>query len=132
MRWGEDYEGECDNSEGWGSGDGDDSGSALAKRPESYLSLGTDQQLKAQRENDLIYHAVLPSPGSLPSIETIVVASPIPICGTNKQLSVRGEVEKAELAGSEAQSALDAMAIQDRLRRLAEGQDQNYIPLRIP
>jgi len=46
--------------------------------------------------------------------------------------SVRGEVEKAELAGSEAQSALGAIAIKDRLRRLAEGQDQNYIPLRIP
>ncbi|KAE9411111.1 BRO1-domain-containing protein [Gymnopus androsaceus JB14] len=139
-----------------------DAGTSLTERLKAHLSLCTDRQSNAQRENDLIYHAVLPNADSLPPIETLVVATAIPIqevYGTpevqktigqdiflrlvplsvhesasvyseEKAKLVRGEVEKAELAGIEAQSALDAMGIKDGLRRfrnIAQGNDSEDI-----
>ncbi|KAJ3731565.1 BRO1-like domain-containing protein [Lentinula guzmanii] len=52
-----------------------DAASALSDRIKSHLSLCTDVKTTAQRENDLIYNAVLPKPDSLPQIETTSVAS---------------------------------------------------------
>jgi hypothetical protein len=53
--------------------------SALAK---SHLAVVSDRRTAANRENDLIYNAILPSVDTLPPIETkttLTIATPIPI-----------------------------------------------------
>ncbi|KAJ4490314.1 BRO1-domain-containing protein [Lentinula aciculospora] len=52
-----------------------DAASTLSDRIKAHVSLCTDAKSTAQRENDLIYNAVLPKPDSLPQIETTSVAS---------------------------------------------------------
>ncbi|KAJ4496116.1 BRO1-like domain-containing protein [Lentinula edodes] len=52
-----------------------DAASTLSDRLKAHLSLCSDAKSTAQRENDLIYNAVLPNPDSLPQIETTSVAS---------------------------------------------------------
>ncbi|KAJ3836698.1 BRO1-like domain-containing protein [Lentinula raphanica] len=59
-----------------------DAASALSDRIKAHLSLCSDAKSTAQRENDLIYNAVLPNADSLPQIETTsvaLVATPISI-----------------------------------------------------
>ncbi|KIK68316.1 hypothetical protein GYMLUDRAFT_80796 [Collybiopsis luxurians FD-317 M1] len=56
-----------------------DAGSSLVERLKAHLSLCTDRKTEAQRENDLIYNAILPNADSLPVVEQLSVAVPIPI-----------------------------------------------------
>lgn len=56
-----------------------DAGPAMQDRLKAHLVVCTERKTEAQRENDLIYNAVLPSPEALPPIEKTMVATPIPI-----------------------------------------------------
>ncbi|KAH8829239.1 BRO1-like domain-containing protein [Flagelloscypha sp. PMI_526] len=56
-----------------------DAGPTLQDRLKAHLSLCTDRKNEATRENDLIYNAIQPSPDSLPTIDKLSVAAPIPI-----------------------------------------------------
>jgi len=56
-----------------------DSGTSIYERTKSYLAICTDRKSKAQRENDLIYNAILPSPETLPPIDKLAVATAIHI-----------------------------------------------------
>lgn len=56
-----------------------DAGPSIHERTKAHLALCSERKNDAQRENDLIYNAVLCSPDVLPIIEKLVVASPIPI-----------------------------------------------------
>jgi len=56
-----------------------DSGTSIHERTKSYLAICTDRKSKAQRENDLIYNAILPSPETLPPIDKLAVATAIHI-----------------------------------------------------
>ncbi|KAH9996261.1 BRO1-like domain-containing protein [Russula vinacea] len=56
-----------------------DSGQSLFELAKSQLALSTERKAEAQRDNDLIYNAVLPAPETLPAIDKTVVAAVIPI-----------------------------------------------------
>jgi BRO1-like domain/ALIX V-shaped domain binding to HIV len=56
-----------------------DSGQSLFELAKSQLALSTERKAEAQRDNDLIYNAVLPAPETLPAIDKTVVAAAIPI-----------------------------------------------------
>ncbi|KAI0313230.1 BRO1-like domain-containing protein [Amylostereum chailletii] len=56
-----------------------DAGQSLADLTKAHLALCTDRRAEAQRDNDLIYNAVLPIVETLPAIEKVSVATPIPI-----------------------------------------------------
>ncbi|KAG6337019.1 hypothetical protein ID866_2079 [Astraeus odoratus] len=56
-----------------------DAGSSILERTKSHMQLCTDRTNEAQRENDLIYNAVVPSAEVLPAIEKASVATPISI-----------------------------------------------------
>lgn len=56
-----------------------DAGPALQELTKAHLALITDKKNEAQRENDLIYNAVLPTPETLPQIDKATVATPITI-----------------------------------------------------
>jgi len=56
-----------------------DAGTALLELTKTHLALCTEKRTEAQRDNDLIYNAVLPAEATLPQIEKTVVAMPIPI-----------------------------------------------------
>lgn len=56
-----------------------DAGPCLADLTKAHLALCTEKKNEAQRENDLIYNAVLAPVETLPQIEKTVVATPISI-----------------------------------------------------
>ncbi|KAI0290743.1 BRO1-domain-containing protein [Multifurca ochricompacta] len=56
-----------------------DCGQSLFELAKSQLALSTERKAEAQRDNDLIYNAVLPTAETLPSVDKAVVATPIPI-----------------------------------------------------
>ncbi|KAH9914099.1 ALIX V-shaped domain binding to HIV-domain-containing protein [Fomitopsis serialis] len=56
-----------------------DAGSAILDLTKAHLALCTDKKNEAQRENDLIYNAVLPAAEALPQIDKATVATPITI-----------------------------------------------------
>lgn len=56
-----------------------DAGTSIHERTKAHLALCTERKNEGQRENDLIYNAVIPSPEALPPIEKAVVALPISI-----------------------------------------------------
>lgn len=56
-----------------------DAGSCLADLTKAQLALCTEKKNEAQRENDLIYNAILPPAETLPQIEKTAVATPISI-----------------------------------------------------
>ena len=56
-----------------------DAGPALQELTKAHLAFITDKKNEAQRENDLIYNAVLPTPETLPQIDKAAVATPITI-----------------------------------------------------
>ncbi|KAH9903210.1 BRO1-like domain-containing protein [Cubamyces lactineus] len=56
-----------------------DAGPALQELTKAHLALVTEKKNEAQRENDLIYHSILPTPETLPQIEKAAVATPITI-----------------------------------------------------
>ena len=143
-----------------------DSGQSLFELAKSQLALSTERRAEAQRDNDLIYNAVLPAAETLPPVDKTIVATAISIqevYGTpevqkvigpdlfsrliplsvhesasiyseEKAKLVRGEVEKAEGAASEARSALDALGVKaglSRFRAMVEGSiaGEDEIPL---
>ncbi|KAF9011772.1 BRO1-like domain-containing protein [Cyathus striatus] len=56
-----------------------DAGPSIAERTKGHLVLCQDKKSEAQRENDLIYNAILPAFETLPAIEKTPVATPIHI-----------------------------------------------------
>ncbi|KAJ7853515.1 BRO1-like domain-containing protein [Mycena olivaceomarginata] len=59
-----------------------DAATSMAALAKSHLALVSDRRTAANRENDLIYNAIVPSVDTLPSIETkttLTIAAPIPI-----------------------------------------------------
>ena len=56
-----------------------DAGSSIQERTKGHMVICTDKKTEAQRENDLIYNAVLPAPEALPTIDKVSVATPIHI-----------------------------------------------------
>jgi len=56
-----------------------DSGQSLFELVKSQLALSTERRTEAQRDNDLIYNAVLPAAETLSSVDKTVVATAIPI-----------------------------------------------------
>lgn len=56
-----------------------DAAPTLLELTKAHLALCTEKKNEAQRENDLIYNAVLPSPDTLPSIDKASVVTPITI-----------------------------------------------------
>ncbi|KAL4076812.1 BRO1-like domain-containing protein [Scleroderma yunnanense] len=56
-----------------------DAGSSILERTKSHLQLCTDRKSEAQRENDLIYNAIVPSADVLSPIEKASVATPVSI-----------------------------------------------------
>ncbi|TFY82927.1 hypothetical protein EWM64_g1094 [Hericium alpestre] len=56
-----------------------DAGQSLADLTKSHLSLCTEKRTEAQRDNDLIYNAVLPAPETLPPVDKVGAAAIIPI-----------------------------------------------------
>ncbi|KAF7377714.1 BRO1 domain-containing protein [Mycena sanguinolenta] len=59
-----------------------DAATSMAALTKSHVALVSDRRTAALRENDLIYHAIVPSADTLPPIETkttLTIATPIPI-----------------------------------------------------
>lgn len=56
-----------------------DAGSSILERAKAHMQLCTERKSEAQRENDLIYNAIVPSAETLPPIEKASVASPVSI-----------------------------------------------------
>ncbi|KAJ7026173.1 BRO1-domain-containing protein [Mycena alexandri] len=59
-----------------------DAASSMAELAKKHVTLVSDRRTAANRENDLIYNAILPSVETLPPIETkttLTIATPIPI-----------------------------------------------------
>lgn len=56
-----------------------DAGPSIQERTKAHSVLCTERKNEGQRENDLIYNAILPSPEALPVIEKTVVATPVHI-----------------------------------------------------
>jgi hypothetical protein len=56
-----------------------DTGQSLFELAKSQLALSTERRAEAQRDNDLIYNAVLPAAETLPVVDKAVVATAIPI-----------------------------------------------------
>ncbi|KAF8128641.1 BRO1-domain-containing protein [Boletus edulis] len=56
-----------------------DAGASILERTKSHLQVCTDRKNEAQRDNDLIYNAVLPSSDALPAIDKASVATPTTI-----------------------------------------------------
>ncbi|VDB87112.1 unnamed protein product [Peniophora sp. CBMAI 1063] len=56
-----------------------DAGQSLADLLKAHAALMADKRAEAQKDNDLIYNAVLPTPETLPAVEKAAVATPIPI-----------------------------------------------------
>ncbi|KAG8966843.1 bck1-like resistance to osmotic shock [Tulasnella sp. 419] len=56
-----------------------DAGTAIVDITKAHYALTTEKMDEAQRDNDLIYHAVPPSEATLPVIDKLSVAAPIPI-----------------------------------------------------
>ncbi|CAE6369525.1 unnamed protein product [Rhizoctonia solani] len=56
-----------------------DAGVAILELTKSHLALCTEHKNTAQKDNDLIYHSILPSEAALPVIDKVSVAAPIPI-----------------------------------------------------
>ncbi|KAF8152985.1 BRO1-like domain-containing protein [Crassisporium funariophilum] len=56
-----------------------DAGTSIQDRTKAHLVICTDKKNEAQRENDLIYNAILPAFEGLPLVEKTVVATPIHI-----------------------------------------------------
>jgi hypothetical protein len=56
-----------------------DAGQSLADLAKAHLALCADRRAEAQKDNDLIYNAVLPTAETLPAVPGAPVATPIPI-----------------------------------------------------
>lgn len=72
-----------------------DAGPSIHERVKAHLALSAERKAEAQRENDLIYNAILPAVEALPAIDKAAVATPIPI------QDVYGKPEVQKVIGSD-------------------------------
>ncbi|TFK25431.1 BRO1-domain-containing protein [Coprinopsis marcescibilis] len=56
-----------------------DAGTTIQERTKAHMVICTDKKTEAERENDLIYNAIIPAAEALPAIDKLVVAAPIHI-----------------------------------------------------
>lgn len=56
-----------------------DAGTSMLTITKAHLALCTEKKTEAQRDNDLIYNAIVPSEATLPVIDKLAVATPIAI-----------------------------------------------------
>ena len=56
-----------------------DAGSSIQELTKVHLALCTETKNEAQRHNDMIYNAVVPSADTLPQIDKMAIATPVPI-----------------------------------------------------
>jgi hypothetical protein len=56
-----------------------DAGASIVERTKAHVALCSERRAESQRENDLIYNAIIPPPEALPAIEKTVVAAPLSI-----------------------------------------------------
>ena len=56
-----------------------DAATSLVDLTKTHLALVSERKQQATRDNDLIYHAIVPSEAALPTIENLPAATPIPI-----------------------------------------------------
>ncbi|KZS88031.1 BRO1-domain-containing protein [Sistotremastrum niveocremeum HHB9708] len=56
-----------------------DAASSMLELTKTHLALCTERKTTAQKDNDLIYNAVLPSESTLPAVDKLSVATAIPI-----------------------------------------------------
>jgi hypothetical protein len=56
-----------------------DAGPSLQERTKAHHALCTERKAEAERENDLIYNAIIPVADALPSIDKMTIAALIPI-----------------------------------------------------
>ncbi|KAI0029295.1 BRO1-like domain-containing protein, partial [Vararia minispora EC-137] len=56
-----------------------DAGQSIADLTKAHLAVCTDRRTEGQKDNDLIYNAVLPMAETLPVVDKTAVATPIPI-----------------------------------------------------
>lgn len=56
-----------------------DAATALVEITKAHQALCLEQKTQAAKDNDLIYHAILPSESSLPAVEKLAAATPITI-----------------------------------------------------
>jgi hypothetical protein len=56
-----------------------DAGPSIHERMKAHLAMCTDRKAEAQRDNDLIYNAIVPVAEALPPIDKTVVATLVPI-----------------------------------------------------
>jgi tyrosine-protein phosphatase non-receptor type 23 len=84
-----------------------DAGTAILELTKSHLALCTEHRATAQKDNDLIYHALLPSEASLPVVDKVSVASPIPI------QEVYGTPEVQKVIGADLFSRLVPLSVHE-------------------
>ncbi|KAG8795868.1 bck1-like resistance to osmotic shock [Ceratobasidium sp. 428] len=84
-----------------------DAGTAILELTKSHLALCTEKKTTAQKDNDLIYHALLPSEASLPIVDKISVAAPIPI------QEVYGTPEVQKVIGADLFSRLVPLSVHE-------------------
>ncbi|KAI6123364.1 BRO1-like domain-containing protein [Pisolithus croceorrhizus] len=115
-----------------------DAGPSILDRTKSHSQFCTERKNEVQRENDLIYNAVVPSAEVLPPIEKASVATPIPIqevygspdvqkviaftrvlaCIQKRRLSLSARKWRTRKSAEvEVRSALEATGVQDGLAR---------------
>ena len=56
-----------------------DTGQAILDLTKAHLALCTEKKIQGQKDNDLIYNAHVPSEATLPPVDKIAAATPIPI-----------------------------------------------------
>ena len=56
-----------------------DAGQAILDLTKAHLALCTEKKAQGQKDNDLIYNAHVPSEATLPAVDKIAAATPIPI-----------------------------------------------------
>ncbi|KAG8923815.1 bck1-like resistance to osmotic shock [Tulasnella sp. 408] len=144
-----------------------DAGTSILDLTKSLQTLLTEKREEASRDNELIYNAVVPAEATLPVIDKLTIAQPIPIqevyanpdvqkvigpdmfaklipfsvhesasvYSEQKAKLARGEVEKVEIADSEARSGLETLGLPAGLRKWKEianggleGSEESGIP----
>jgi tyrosine-protein phosphatase non-receptor type 23 len=67
-----------------------DATTSMQSLTKTHLAQCTERKVQAQKDNDLIYHDILPSESSLPAVEKLVAATPMTI----QEVYATPEVEK--------------------------------------
>ncbi|KAI0267491.1 BRO1-like domain-containing protein [Gloeopeniophorella convolvens] len=84
-----------------------DCGQSLFEIAKAQLALTTEKRGEAQRDNDLIYNAVLPTAETLPAVDKAVVATAIPI------QEVYGTPEVQKVIGSDLFTRLIPLSVHE-------------------